>query len=449
MDASGNPMTYTKGKHVGEVIKLSKGKYDALSEEKKKEYRLAVRGTVRTISFAEHFGSTNKERSEKMSELHDEYHRQVGAKWGLDRGDVWSELPEEERRKRRRRTKQEAYEEQMAKETKEKAQAEAKKAMEDKEKAIVEKNAVEKDLAEKKADVEKMGRASLYDKLAHSGLSPKVRKAFKEKDEAHQKELHQAAMATYPDGSPVTWENGDQLTWHEWTEYLLNEMADDKKKHTAEKKAAVEKAQNTAKAKYDVELAEQLRKQAASFKEKILSLKEILEKGLMAFDIDGTPILWRNGSKKGQQMTKDEYINYLRKQVENFKHYYHANEIIIEDTKELIMNMLQLDMKGIVEGILKLLKDGVKEIFGELKNVLLAVLDTMKTIEDRRKYVNDAFNYTKIIATIGGVNIPKENLMLLHEDAMRIADGTWEEYHKQLMEHRKQEQESKLKRNWG
>ena len=120
VDAEGNVLTYQKGKHVGEVIKLSKGKYDALSDEKKKNYRPAERGTVRTISFAQYFGSTTAERSQKMSDLHDKYYEHVGKKWGLERGDRWKDLPEEERRSRRRKTKKEAYEEKMAKAAKEK-----------------------------------------------------------------------------------------------------------------------------------------------------------------------------------------------------------------------------------------------------------------------------------------------------------------------------------------
>ena len=75
------------------------------ANEKKKEYRPAERGTVRTISYATHFGDTKAERSQKMSELHDEYYWQVGIIYGLERGDVWADLPPEERAQRKHRTK--------------------------------------------------------------------------------------------------------------------------------------------------------------------------------------------------------------------------------------------------------------------------------------------------------------------------------------------------------
>ena len=121
VDADGNPVTYTKGKHVGEIIKISDKKYEALSDDAKKNYRKNERGTVRTISYAFHFGGDKPERSARMSQLHDDFFENVGRKWGFTRGDVWAKLPEEERRKRKRRTKEQAYEEEEAKKAKEKA----------------------------------------------------------------------------------------------------------------------------------------------------------------------------------------------------------------------------------------------------------------------------------------------------------------------------------------
>lgn len=118
------PATYTKGKHVGEVIKISDKKYEKLSDEKKQEYRKNERGTVRTISYATYFGDKLEERSQKMSELHDDFYNEVGKKWGFERGDVWALLSDEERRKRMRRTKQQAWYELKAKLEKEKAEKE-------------------------------------------------------------------------------------------------------------------------------------------------------------------------------------------------------------------------------------------------------------------------------------------------------------------------------------
>ena len=131
IDADGNPVTYQKGKHVGKVIKISDKKYETLSDEKKKQYRKNERGTVRTISFATYFGSSFEERSKKMSELHDEFYKQVGKKWGFERGDVIASLPEEERKKRKHLTKAQAYEQKQAELAKQNAIRERDKVLED------------------------------------------------------------------------------------------------------------------------------------------------------------------------------------------------------------------------------------------------------------------------------------------------------------------------------
>ena len=159
VDGEGKPLTYKKGKHVGEVIKLSKSKYEALSEEKKKEYRPAERGTVRTISYASHFGDTKAERSQKMSELHDEYYYQVGMIYGLERGDVWADLPPEERAKRRHKTKEEAFREKEARKATEEALMR---------KDVAEREAVEKETKGKQLDKEnsqKKARGESLDRI--------------------------------------------------------------------------------------------------------------------------------------------------------------------------------------------------------------------------------------------------------------------------------------------
>lgn len=290
VDAEGNPVTYTKGKHVGEVIKLSKGKYDALSEEKKKEYRPATRGSFRTISFAELFGSTRAERSQKLSELHDQYYEQVGKKWGLERGDVWKDLPEEERRKRRRKTKKEAFEEAQAKAAKEKAEKE-------RDKAIVQRDAVAREVAEltatldenhtkiqeqigsieqnnnmiisqldaiseNKREIRSMEESSFFDQIRRHGINPTVRKAIEEEEDRHQDELAQAEkrhqgelakaqVAKYETGETIKLKNGRQLSWEEYARYMerLHKDAIDKLNKAHEKiEAAKSEAEDKIKA---------------------------------------------------------------------------------------------------------------------------------------------------------------------------------------------------------
>lgn len=87
VDENGDPVRYTKGKHIGEIKNLSTSKYNALPEEKKRKYRKNERGKIKTVSFDQVFGSSLAERSRILSQLHDEYYEAVGRKWGLDRGD--------------------------------------------------------------------------------------------------------------------------------------------------------------------------------------------------------------------------------------------------------------------------------------------------------------------------------------------------------------------------
>ena len=445
VDADGNLVTYTRGKHVGEVIKLSKGKYDALPDEKKKDYRPAVRGTVKTISFAEHFGDTRMERSKKMSELHDEYHRQVGSKWGLERGDVWKDLPEEERRKRRRRTKEEAYEEKRAREAKEKAVEEAKAAalmverqnatMEENAKTIEEQNAtIDRQATTIKANetaMKKMTKASLFDRMFHSGLSADVRRAFEEKDEAHKEELHQATMATYSDGSPVKWEGGGQLTWKEWAEWLQKQRAKDKDKLAAEKAAAVEQATAAAKAEYGARLEKEMKKLKVGHDKEIQELKNKHQKELLAFFPSGLPIKWTFGPKNGQQMTKDERIGYLDNLLGKYERKCNDSEGRLKLAKDLFMSTLDLNFLKAVLDILALAKAGAKALTKGLMEFLLMTMKAMDTLERRQKHVDRAFQYVRIFAAMEGLNYSENFLAPLREDAKRIADGTWDEYHQE------------------
>ena len=154
VDADGKPVTYKKGKHVGEVIKLSKSKFEPLSDEKKNEYRPAERGTVRTISYATHFGDSKAERSQKLSELHDEYFAQVGVKYGLERGDVWANLSPEDRRQRRHKTKEDAFREKEARKAAEEAEER---------KEMAERKATEKEARGKQLDKENNLKKALGD----------------------------------------------------------------------------------------------------------------------------------------------------------------------------------------------------------------------------------------------------------------------------------------------
>lgn len=274
-----------------------------------------------------------------------------------------------------------------------------------------------------------MTKASLFDRIFHSGLSADVRRAFEEKDEAHKEELHQATMATYSDGSPVKWEGGGQLTWQEWAEWLQKQRAKDKDKLAAEKAAAVEQATVAAKAEYDVRLEKEMKKLKVGHDKEILELKNKHQKELLAFFPSGLPIKWTFGPKNGQQMTKDERIGYLDNLLGKYERKCNDSEGRLKLAKDLFMSTLDLNFLKAVLDILALAKAGAKALTKGLMEFLLMTMKAMDTLERRQKHVERAFQYVRIFAAMEGLNYSENFLAPLREDAKRIADGTWGEYH--------------------
>lgn len=447
VDAEGNPMTYQKGKHIGEVIKLSKGKYDALSEEKKKEYRPAVRGTVRTISFAEYFGSTKAERSVKMSELHDKYYEQVGQKWGLERGDRWADLPEDEKRKRRRRTKQEAFDEKAAKEAKEKAVAEKEVAIQERDAVVAEvkqqntikeknigtiegqQNTIKENsvkiieqldaISKNKREIREMEKASLFDRLKNDGINEDVRKAINEEENRHQKELVEAKKATTAEGKPITWKDTQkQLTWEEYARYEERQLTKEKEKAKKEKAQTVEEAKK------------ELRETHAAEIEKLNDEhKEAIKKERYLYE-NGKVVTWGEGEKKGQPMRKDEALKFFLNGYKKYKSQSDSLSKRIKEAWELLKAVYSLNFQKVLAIIYDHIKRGMKEFSFEAKELLQNIIfaDEKKT-EGRRKYFDDAFKEAKLWSLLDPEWKGNFETKELKEDAYRIADGTWEEYH--------------------
>lgn len=477
VDAEGNPVTYTKGKHIGEVIKLSKGKYDALPEDKKKEYRPAVRGSFRTISFAEHFGSTRTQRSQKMSELHDRYYEQVGKKWGLERGDVWKDLPEEERRKRRRRTKKEAYEEEQAKAAKEKADKERDESIEKRD-AVAEEVAqlnatvgtnqqkiqhqvasIEENntiiikqldtISDNMKEVRSIEEASLFDKLKRHGINPDVRRAIEEEDNRHQEEIAQAEsrhqeelaraenrhkeelakarMATWENGKTITWENGGQLTWEDYARYMEKQAKDGEERAEKEKTDAVLKAKQELKDSHDANIRDLKSKHKAELDKLNKAHEKAIEKERLAFNSNGRPVQWGDGPKKGLQLTKQEWIDNLVAQVARYKETDYERRL--KEAKELVIATFSMDYKKVLSILLDYMKRGLKEFAKDAMALLQTIVFAAeKTTKGRKAYLDDAFKNAKLLALLDPDIKDIKEQKELREDAMRIVDGTWQSY---------------------
>ena len=290
------------------------------------------------------------------------------------------------------------------------------------------------ELQEQKDEITKLSHASLYDRVVNAGLSPTVRKALKENDEKHKEELRQATTAVDAMGNPYVWQSGDKkgqvVTWEELAKILEKEkkkveiqakvdMKNALDKAEADKQAAIEKVKAEDKAELDAEIAE---------------MKEvyggIVEKERYAFSENGMPLYWSGGPKDGQRITKDERIKSLAEQLSKSRN---SNKALLERLKvlkDLIFASCSLNFKKVVQIIVDQWKAGVKQFTKDLKDFLLKAMSVEKTVEGRKSYVKDAFDFAKIQAkTDPDLNLDDNALKPLYDDALKIADGTWESYH--------------------
>ena len=88
-------------------IVLSTKEWRALPKEGRDNYtkQTASKDFVERVSYAKVWGETRKAKSEYLSQLHTDYHNEVGCKYGLARGIPYNELSEEEKRGRRHKNK--------------------------------------------------------------------------------------------------------------------------------------------------------------------------------------------------------------------------------------------------------------------------------------------------------------------------------------------------------
>jgi hypothetical protein len=291
------------------------------------------------------------------------------------------------------------------------------------------------ELQEQKDEITKLSQASLYDKVVNAGLSPTVRMALKENEEKHKEELRQATTAVDAMGNPYVWQSGDKkgqvVTWEELAKILEKEkkkieiqakvdMKNALDKAEADKQTAIEKVKAEDKAELDAEIAE---------------MKEvyggIVEKERYAFSENGMPLYWSGGPKDGQRITKEERIKSLAEQLSKSRD---TNKALLERLKvlrDLIFATCSLNFKKVVQIIVDQWKAGVKQFTKDLKDFFLNTMNSQETtIEGRKSFVEDAFFYAKLMAkTDPDLNLDNNALKPLYDDALKIADGTWESYH--------------------
>ena len=294
------------------------------------------------------------------------------------------------------------------------------------------KEKLQEEIAAEEAKATKMAQASLFDKMFNAGLSPSVRKAFEEKDAAHKEELRQATTAVNEEGLPYMWTSGSKkgqnLTWEELAKCREREKKDAAIKAEADKQAAVSQAKAEAKAEHDAEMDRTRTEYEQRIKKERLAVKE-----------DGTPLCWKGGNRNGQQLTKDEAIKWLGGQLKVSQTVNSALLDRLRVLRDLLFATCSMNFKRVVEIIVDQWKAGMKHFAKGMKDFIWSAISVEKTEAGRKSYVDDAVHFAKMLAkTDTDWEADDKIINSLHEDALRIADGTWESYHQ------KQEQRSQL-----
>lgn len=86
---------------------LSTKEWKDLPKEERVNYtkQTVSKDFVEKVSYAKVWGEARKEKSEYLSQLHTDYHKEVGCKYGLARGIPYNELSDEEKRGRKHKNK--------------------------------------------------------------------------------------------------------------------------------------------------------------------------------------------------------------------------------------------------------------------------------------------------------------------------------------------------------
>lgn len=259
----------------------------------------------------------------------------------------------------------------------------------EKQKAVIKANEVK--IEGQKAEIEHMAKASMFDKLLNSGLSPTVRKAMEEEEAAHKEELRQAKTAHDKDGNLLFWMDGDKkdmpLTWEEYARCLEKEKREQAALAEGDKEAAVEKAKREAKRNHDTEMAEMKR-----------NYEQKLQKERLAYDKNGKPIMWEDTFGPTRQVTKVEQIQMLEAELSDAKKANNDLKDRLKVLRDLIFAFCSLNFKKVVKIVYDLWRKGFKEFTKDLKDILQDAMSGEKTEKGRQSYVEDTFLFAKMMA---------------------------------------------------
>ncbi len=180
-------------------------------------------------------------------------------------------------------------------------------------------------------------------------------------------------------------------------------------------------------------------------------LSQQLEREKLAKDGNGNYLEWTSGPRQGQKVTKDEYQKILQKKFdakekelkaekvarekerEDNRSEWMAHKRHMRELKAMVLAIFSADARRFIDIIIKHWKAEIKEFTRDVMNDIKSILfGAESTVNGRKVYVSDAFVWAKVFADLemdDKWEPDHSKLEPLREDAMRIADGTWESYH--------------------
>jgi hypothetical protein len=191
-------------------------------------------------------------------------------------------------------------------------------------------------------------------------------------------------------------------------------------------------------------------------------LGQKLENSKYAVDDNGNYYKWSNGPRNGQRVTHQERQKYLQRLFEETKkelekekadrlkeqaeikrqrekekqemaNECQAHKRHIREIKDFLIAAFSLDMKKMIQVIIRHWKAELKEFARDAMNEIKDILFREEPkIDGRKAYVSDAFAWAKVFASLDeDENWKRDESKLepLQADAIRIVDGTWESYH--------------------
>ena len=515
VDAQKNPVLDENGKEVH----VNKRTYDRMPEEKRANYIPTVAKRVQSISYASYFGESKYESRHSFAAWHTMLYEEIGQKWGLERGEHLADMTPEQRKEHRKKSKRRLEQERIESvERTEQQLVKEKKATDAAVKADEKLQQIKDDISSKSGELQAVSgdvKATQQELEKLTAAKGEVEKwgavLFKEKT----MDFPSLAEIRLTDGRTFSQFFDDKLqeivtalseplgmftTQKEWrnakkkqVNAIITALQDTLFGSEGLDKAYRKEIKQFGKSLYDdarAEIAkvikdnEQLRSdlklsqmQSDSLMQQNLSLDRendslraslknaqvALDKEKKAYDGD-KPIVWAGGSRKGQQLTKDEYIAYFKRQdakskseaaklrtqldlqkqrsekdVAKLKVQLEEQKRRSEEEvgkfkerlavlKESALSLLSPSFKKVVEIIIQQWQAKAKEFTKDLKDTIDGVLSEWGQAPAKRKsYIDYAFQQAKFLVKFDpDQEWDETQLEPLHADALHIADDTWD-----------------------